>query len=104
MMEKLRKSKTANLIAGVMLLALVVLVIKLVIDRNYENEAVSRGDSIILNGVRYEHSGFDEVYTISDVVICTTDDGRKLYEIEEYPEYEYIAVYSAWDGEIYKKE
>ena len=38
------------------------------------------------------------------MVICTSDSGRKLYEIEEYPDYEYIAGYCTWDGEIYKKE
>ena len=27
----------------------------------------------------------------------------KLYKINEYPDYEYIAGYHAWDGEIYKK-
>ena len=32
------------------------------------------------------------------------DSGRKLYEIEEYPDYEYIAGYYAWDGVIYKKD
>lgn len=37
------------------------------------------------------------------MVICTSDSGRKLYEIEEYPDYEYIAGYYAWDGVIYKK-
>lgn len=37
------------------------------------------------------------------MVICTSDSGRKLYEIEEYPDYEYIAGYYAWDGIIYKK-
>ena len=34
------------------------------------------------------------------MVICTSDSGRKLYEIEEYPDYEYIAGYYAWDGVI----
>ena len=43
-------------------------------------------------------------YKISNVVICTSDSGRKLYEIEEYPDYEYIAGYYAWDGVIYKKD
>ena len=38
------------------------------------------------------------------MVICTSDSGRKLYEIEEYPDYEYIAGYYAWDGIIYKKD
>ena len=43
-------------------------------------------------------------YTISNVLICKTDTGMKLYKINEYPDYEYIARYHAWDGEIYKKD
>lgn len=29
---------------------------------------------------------------------------RKGILINEYPDYEYIAGYHAWDGEIYKKD
>ena len=28
----------------------------------------------------------------------------KIYEIEEYPDYEYVAGYHVWDGQIYKKD
>ena len=38
------------------------------------------------------------------MVICTSDRGMKLYEIEEYPDYEYIAGYHAWDGRILKRD
>ncbi len=36
-----------------------------------------------LNGVRYSQTSKLENYKISNVVICTSDSGRKLYEIEE---------------------
>ena len=68
------------------------------------NEAIEKGDCIYLNGVRYSHTSELENYNISNVVICKSDSGMKLYEIEEYPDYEYIAGYHAWDGEIYKKD
>lgn len=71
-------------------------------NKSYKNEAIEKGDCIYLNGVKYYHTSELENYQISNVVICTSDSGRKLYEIEEYPDYEYIAGYSAWDGEIYK--
>ena len=32
------------------------------------------------------------------------EDIEEDNEIEEYPDYEYIAGYYAWDGEIYKKD
>ena len=73
-------------------------------NKSYKNEAVAKGDYIYLNGVRYSHTSELENYNISNVVICKSDSGMKLYEIEEYPDYEYIAGYYAWDGEIYKKD
>ena len=73
-------------------------------NKSYKNEAIEKGDYIYLNGVRYSQTSKLENYKISNVVICTSDSGRKLYEIEEYPDYEYIAGYYAWDGVIYKKD
>ena len=72
-------------------------------NKSYQNEAISRADYIILNGVEYEVGAPNTEYNITNVLICTTDDGRKIYEIKEYPDYEYIAVYSHWDGNLYKK-
>ena len=73
-------------------------------NKSYKNEAIEKGDYIYLNGVRYSQTSKLENYKISNVIICTSDSGRKLYEIEEYPDYEYIAGYYAWDGVIYKKD
>lgn len=30
-------------------------------------------------------------------MVCTSDSGMKLYEIEEYPDHEYITGYHAWN-------
>lgn len=46
----------------------------------------------------------DEPTGNSNVLICKTDTGIKLYEINEYPDCKYIAGYHAWGGEIYKKD
>ena len=73
-------------------------------NKRYKNEAIEKGDYIYLNGVKYFETSELENYNISDVVICTSDNGMKLYEIEEYPDYEYIAGYHAWDGRILKRD
>ena len=73
-------------------------------NKSYKNEAIEKGDYIYLNGIRYIGTSELENYKISNVVICTSDRGMKLYEIEEYPDYEYIAGYHAWDGQILKKD
>lgn len=73
-------------------------------NKSYKNEAIEKGDYIYLNGVRYYETSELENYNISNVVICTSDSGMKLYAIEEYPDYEYIAGYHAWDGRILKRD
>lgn len=72
-------------------------------NKSYKNEAVEQGESIYLNGKEYWYGSPNNKYTISNTLICVMNNGKKIYEINEYPNYEYIAVYSAWDGEIYKK-
>ena len=75
-------------------------------NKSYKNQAIERGDAIYLNEIKYSpipSSDLNE-YTISNVLICKTDTGIKLYEINEYPDYKYIAGYHAWGGEIYKKQ
>lgn len=75
-------------------------------NKSYKNHAIERGDGIYLNGIKYSPISSSDLndYTISNVLICKTDTGMKLYEINEYPNYEYIAGYHAWDGEIYKRD
>lgn len=72
-------------------------------NKSYKNEAVERWESIYLNGKEYCYGNPDDKYTISNILVCKTDSGKKVYEIKEYTNYEYIAVYSAWDGTIYKR-
>lgn len=75
-------------------------------NKSYKNQAIECGDAIYLNEIKYSpipSSDLNE-YTISNVLICKTDTGIKLYEINEYPDYKYIAGYHAWGGEIYKKD
>lgn len=72
---------------------------------SYKNFAEEHGDYIILNESKYEMCSLSQntEYTISNILICKTDTGLKIYMIEEYPNYEYIAVYSVCDGNIYHK-
>lgn len=75
-------------------------------NKGYKNQAIERGDGIYLNGMKYSPIISSDLnnYTVSNVLICKTDTGMKLYEINEYPDYEYIAGYLAWDGAIYKRD
>ena len=94
---------------GILIIVSVVIVLFLIIisggylflhNKSYKNHA------IYLNEIKYSPVASSDLkeYTISNVLICKTDTGMKLYKINEYPDYEYIAGYHAWDGEIYKKD
>ena len=100
---------------GILMIVSAVIVILLIIisgrylflhNKSYKNQAIERGDAIYLNETKYSPMLSSDLngYTISNVLICKTDMGMKLYEINEYPDYEYIAGYHAWNGEIYKKD
>lgn len=73
-------------------------------NKSYKNNALECGAGFYLNGVRYDVTSELKEYSISNVLICKTDQGMKIYEIEEYPDYEYVAGYHMWDGQIYKKD
>lgn len=88
---------------AVILCVAVVSVYIMIHNKGNTNIAVERGDGLILNGDRYVTSYLSEEYTVTNVLIGRTDTGLKLYEIEEYPDYEYIVGYSLWDGTIYKR-
>ncbi len=100
---------------GILIIVSVVIVLFLIIisggylflhNKSYKNQAIECGDAIYLNEIKYSPVASSDLkeYTISNVLICKTDTGMKLYKINEYSDYEYIAGYHAWDGEIYKKD
>lgn len=73
-------------------------------NKSYKNEAIEKGDYLYLNGILYKPCNLKDVdYTISNVLICKTDINGKIYEIEEFKDYEYVALYHVWDGTIYKR-
>lgn len=102
--EKQDKRKVVFILVLIVLLTIFGFGYLITHNKSYKNEATVRGDEIYLNGVRYWQTSELDKYTISNVMICKTDTGMKLYEIEEYPDYKYIAGYYAWDGEIYKRD
>ena len=63
-------------------------------NKSYKNQAIECGDAIYLNEIKYSPVASSDLkeYTISNVLICKTDTGMKLYKINEYPDYEYTIV------------
>lgn len=102
--EDRRPKISILLLGGIVIIFIITLFgYRVLHNKSYKNEAVQRLESIYLNGKEYCYGSPNEKYTISNILICKMDNGKKIYEIKEYPNYEYIAVYSAWDGTIYKR-
>ncbi len=91
----------ALLIAEVLIIGLTCVALSKL--KSNQNEIVEWSDWIYLNGVRYDPDYQLNNYHVSDVLICKTKSGGKAYEIEEFPDHQYIALYYAWDGTIYKR-
>lgn len=61
------------------------------------------GECFSINGKAYTYCSDLEDFTVTEKLIGKKVDGMKIYMIEEYPDYEYVVGYYAWDGEIYKR-
>lgn len=46
-------------------------------NKSHKNKAIERGESIYLNGKEYCYANSDEKYTISNILICKMDNGKK---------------------------
>ena len=79
---------------GILIIVSVVIVLFLIIisggylflhNKSYKNQAIECGDAIYLNEIKYSPVASSDLkeYTISNVLICKTDTGIKLYEINE---------------------
>lgn len=87
------------------ILLLIMLASVLFLNRQNGEKAVIKrdGELFSINGYTYDYCSGLKNYTISNKLIGKTENGMKIYMIEEYPDYEYVAGYYLWDGEIYKK-
>lgn len=65
------------------------------------------GAGLSFDGYKYHWVDHREIgeYTETYHLICRTDffGGYSVYEIKEFPDREYVAVRSAWDAEVYKR-
>lgn len=65
-------------------------------------------DTLYFDGYTYHNVNYREIgeYTETNHLIGKTAffGGWSVYEIKEYPDYEYVVVRSAKDAEIYKKD
>lgn len=65
-------------------------------------------DTLCFDGETYHSVNSQEIgdYTETNHLICKTDfsGGWSVYEIKEYPDYQYVVVRAAWDAEVYKRD
>lgn len=79
---------------GILIIVSVVIVLLLIIisggylflhNKSYKNQAIECGDAIYLNEIKYSPVASSDLkeYNISNVLICKTDTGMKLYKIND---------------------
>ncbi|MBQ5311402.1 MAG: hypothetical protein ILP19_05110 [Oscillospiraceae bacterium] len=95
---------------NVIILSAVILVITgvlsgLLIRENYLRRAEYTGTDICFDGKVYEEVSFNEIRPYKETwkVVCKTADGVwTVYEIEQYPDHEYLIARTSWEARVLK--
>ncbi len=92
----------------IILILLICLVLGVFVYGSSKCRAILTGDdNLSFDGYTY-HRTTEDIgdYTETNHLICTTEflGGFTIYEIKEYPDYEYVIVRSRWDAELYKRD
>lgn len=64
------------------------------------------GDTFQFDGKVYEEISYTEIEPYNETwkIVCrTTDGGWTIYEIEQYPEYEFLVARTAWEARVLKQ-
>lgn len=100
------KQRKAIVIISI-LLFLVVFVLVISYIRNIRlNKAEYHGDTFKIDGKVYEDISYTEIEPYNETwkVVCKTTDGTwTIYEIEQYPNHEYLVARAAWEARVLKR-
>ena len=107
--DKSRKSDVIIYSIVFSVLAIIIIVLYFFWYDNYTTIAEEHGEYYLLDSMVYEFSYDlqDEIKSksaeITNICLGKSKNGNKIYYVKPYNNLEYIAVYSAWDGSIYKR-
>lgn len=99
------KNKKAFFIIISVLLILIAAIAILVLRENKLRRAEYIGDEFHFDGLIYREINYREIEPYSETysVVCKTTDGQWiLYEIEQYPNHEYLVARLGWEARVLK--
>ncbi len=99
------KMKKVVFVVISVLLILIVAIAILVLRENKLRRAEYIGDEFHFDGLIYQEINYKEIepYDETYSVVCKTTDGHwVLYEIEQYPNHEYLVARLGWEARVLK--
>ena len=97
--------KKRIIVSGVVLVSVIAALLTFVICNMSLRRAEYSSGILVFDDHTYTEISYKEIgpYKETWKVICKTKDGSwTVYEIKEYPDHEYVAARSAWEGRVLK--
>ena len=104
--DRFKKRKKGIVIIAIFLLITIFLFIGLYIRNVRLCRAEHYGDTFQIDDKVYEEISYTEIEPYNETwkVVCKTTDGEwTIYEIEQYPNHEYLVARAAWEARVLKQ-
>ena len=99
-----KKKKTMLIISVISLILIISAVILITVEVSLR-KAEYNEDKIFFDGVIYQEISYSEIEPYDETyrIVCKTTDGIwTLYEIEQYPNHEYLVARTGWEARVVK--
>lgn len=96
------KKKGIIVLSAVLFSIIAVIIVFVLWNKSLKRAEYSNGKLVFDDHV-YSEISYKEIEPYQETwkVICKTDDGAwTIYEIEDYPDHEYVVARSAWEGRV----
>ena len=100
------KKKKRLLVLLIIFFVIISITLVFIIRENILRRAEHTRDKYQFDGMLYEEIDYKEILPYKETynVVCKTiDGGRVLYEIEQYPDHEYLVARCGWDACVVKR-
>lgn len=104
--DRFKKRKKGIVIIAIFLLITIFVFIGLYIRNVRLCRAEHYGDTFQIDDKVYEEISYTEIEPYNETwkVVCKTTDGEwTIYEIEQYPNHEYLVARAAWEARVLKQ-
>ncbi len=104
--DRFKKRKKGIVIIAIFLLITIFVFIGLYIRNVRLCRAEHYGDTFQIDDKVYEEISYTEIEPYNETwkVVCKTSDGAwTIYEIEQYPNHEYLVARTVWEARVLKQ-